>query len=297
MSKSKTELYVMYHAGCADGFGAAWAIHQHIGDRHRGGGRVRYLPRNYSDPVPETNPEAEVIIVDFYFPRSAMLALHERHGGRVTLLDHHESAMKELADQVPGCTFDLNESGASLAWKYAQKRWGPPMDTPELIHYLRDRDLWLWELPGSRQVSAAIESYPKDFEVWNGLNILALTAKGKPLVEYQDAAVKRIAAKTIFRDVLGYRVPTVNSANLTSEAGEALLEKYPEAPFAAIYSDVPGSEEGTAIQRWSLRSREGEFNVAELAAQIGGGGHAAAAGFTLPMIPAAIEAPRREEDE
>ena len=44
-----------------------------------------------------------------------------------------------------------------------------PSPFPGMDPYLEDRDLWRWKLPASRQVSAAIASYPFDFEVWNHL--------------------------------------------------------------------------------------------------------------------------------
>ena len=289
---SNTAVYVIYHADCADGFGAAWAIHRHIGDTDpEDGGRVRYLPRKHGGPPPETNPEAEVIIVDFSYPLATMQELHQRHQGRVTLLDHHRSSMLELDGQVPNCTFDMEESGATLAWEYAQQRWGTghknQRGMPELLAYVKDRDLWTWQLPMSRQVSAAIESYPKTFEAWDAFEVKNLMAKGIPLMEYQDEAVVRLVSKTIMRNVCGHTVPTVNSANLTSEAGEALLEKYPESPFAAIYADVPSGDDGELVQRWSLRSRPG-FDVSEVARQMGGGGHARASGFTVTLGRAPI---------
>ena len=41
-----SNIYVLYHAGCNDGFGAAWIAHKHLGDA-QDGRRVRYLPQSY----------------------------------------------------------------------------------------------------------------------------------------------------------------------------------------------------------------------------------------------------------
>ena len=64
----------------------------------------------------------------------------------------------------------------------------------------------------------------------------------------------------------------VNTPLLASEACEALLKRFPDAPFAAACHDR-GDQ-----RKWSLRSC-GEFDVSEVARSLGGGGHPHAAGF------------------
>ena len=81
-------------------------------------------------------------------------------------------------------------------------------------------------------------------------------------------------------------MPAVNSPILNSEIGEALLERFPEAPFVAIYSNA-----GDGEQRWSLRSRASEFDVSQLASQMGGGGHQPAAGFIQRFEPIRVSPP------
>ena len=66
----------------------------------------------------------------------------------------------------------------------------------------------------------------------------------------------------------------VNASANQSEVGHELLQRYPEAPFAAIYFDTADGK-----RKWSLRGR-GNVDVSALAKQFGGGGHHNAAGFT-----------------
>ena len=97
-----------------------------------------------------------VYIPDFSYNLETTTKLWHFHGGRVTLLDHHKSAMEELQGQLPGCYFDMNRSAAAIAWGYFK----PLERMPDLLAYVQDRDLWRWELPDSRAVNAAIEAAP-----------------------------------------------------------------------------------------------------------------------------------------
>ena len=137
---------------------------------------------------------------------------------------------------------------------------------------MEDRDLWKWELPNSPEVSAALESHPKDFSVWDQLDARELAREGKTILRHNRLQVERIVQHSALQDIVGWRVPAVNTPLLASEACEALLENFPGAPFAAAYADQRNR------RKWSLRS-SGEFDVTEVAQLMGGGGHHHAAGF------------------
>ena len=137
---------------------------------------------------------------------------------------------------------------------------------------MEDRDLWKWELPNSPEVSAALESHPKDFSVSDQLDAGELAREGNTILRHNRLQVERIVQHSALQDIVGWRVPAVNTPLLASEACEALLEKFPGAPFAAAYADQRNR------RKWSLRS-SGEFDVTEVAQLMGGGGHHHAAGF------------------
>ena len=172
-------VYVIYHDQCPDGFGAAWAAFQALGYTTGNGSPVHYIPSKYGQRPPEMDPEGMVYILDFSYNLETMSKLWHRHGGRVALLDHHKSATEELQGQLPGCHFDMNRSGAAIAWDYFK----PFERMPELLAYVQDRDLWRWELPDSRAVNAAIEAAPMDFEAWSKLEIEELRTQGQPVVD------------------------------------------------------------------------------------------------------------------
>ena len=263
-----TQTYVLYHASCPDGFGAAWAFHNHLGCRECGQA-VDYIPQSYGGEIPNLEPGSRVFILDFSYPKETVLELQRNHE-RVTLLDHHKTAAEDL-EGVPNCHIDQTHSGAFLAWQY----FNPAEVAPDLILYVQDRDLWQWELPHSREVSEAIASYPKTFADWDSFDVESLAQEGAALVRYMGIQVEELVGMATPMTVVNHQdIPTVNTPLMVSETCEALLEKYPDAPFSAAYS------ESNTQRRWSLRSRSREdVDVSEIAKQMGGGGHRNAAGF------------------
>lgn len=264
--------HILYHADCADGFGAAYAAWKVLGDR------AEYTPVQHGDPVPEIPSDARLAIVDFSYPRGTILELQARVHDLV-ILDHHITAQDEL-DGLPFATFDMHKSGARMAWEY----WHPGKELPDLLAYVEDKDLWLWKLDQSQEVTIALHSYPHDFAIWDSLKVEHLKLEGVALLRLQeklvDAAVNRARIETLF----GYDVPVVNAAIFCSEIANKLCKLHPECPFAAAYHDDKSGE-----RSWSLRS-VGEFDVSVLARQAGGGGHKNASGFhgNPPEISPAI---------
>lgn len=266
---------VLYHAHCADGFGAAYAAWKALGDS------AVYVPVQYGQPYP---PELdggvrELYLLDFSYPLETMKRL-QQVASQVAVIDHHASAeepLKEWNRSLPFCgrgschhvVFDLDQSGAVLAWEYFHH--GKPV--PELLFYVQDRDLWRWELPDSRAVSAGLRSRPMEFQEWDRLSVEELIPEGRAILRYQDEQVKAHTRNAALQDVGGYQVPVVNATTLMSEIGEALCQQFPDAPFSATYFV---RRDGKRV--WSLRSRNG-FDVSTVAKAKAGGGHKAAAGF------------------
>lgn len=271
--------YVLYHAHCPDGFGAAWAAWTRLGDD------ARYFPVSFDEALPEMDEGSRVVIADFSYPKDVLLELASKMN-EVVVLDHHRSAARNLSglpsleavergESALGVRFDMDKSGAVLAWEF----FHPQKAVPLLLRYVEDKDLWRFQLDDSRAVSAALSSYPKRFELWQGLRLDELKQEGKVLLRLLDRWVKRLVASAYWREVGGYRVPVVNTPMLGSDVGNRLCQTFPEAPFAACYSD---HDERT--RHWELRSI-GEFDVSEVAQGLGGGGHRNASGFSEKLDP------------
>lgn len=284
--------YVLYHANCADGFGAACAAHLRFNSK------AQYLPVAYGKPLPEMVDGAEVYILDFSYPRHVLVELAQRVS-KLVVLDHHETA-REALEGLPGAFFDMSKSGARLAWEYFHHG----TEAPELLRYVEDRDLWRWALPESRELSAALATYPQDFHVWlgwiyqaDGLEVLkqegrAILRAQRQLVERQCWNVRSglfnqicqwvelfggsniISREEEREGVRHWWAPVVNATCHVSEVGEYLLGKFPDAPFVGVYLD-----KADGSRMWSLRSRK-DFDCSVVAKAFGGGGHKQAAGFT-----------------
>jgi len=292
---------VLYHARCPDGRAAAYACWQQFG------GTADYLPVSYGQPLPDIPADHAVYIVDFSYPEPDLkrlvgerIAFGRSRQPCVTVLDHHASAQRELeslvAQGLPGLVihFDLEECGASLAWKYFASHGHLPdkaqdLDAwaaldeamPRFFHFVRDRDLWLWRLQDSKEVSMAYHVLDKSFrsidrfapamETPDGLR--DVVREGAAMLHYADTLIREQVIRAKRATIGGYTVPVVNATTLFSEVGEALCRQFPEAPFAAYYFD---REDGR--RQWGLQS-SGSFDCSVVAQQFGGGGHPGAAGF------------------
>lgn len=149
---------VLYHASCADGFGAAWAAWKYFGDN------ADYKPVSYGGEVPDVQGYKRVYLVDFSYPLNVINKMREGapYSDYVIIIDHHKSAQEMLKD-YPFAEFDMAHSGACLTWLYFHRA----VEVPQLIKTIEDRDLWLFKLPNTRELSAWIWSYPYDFELWS----------------------------------------------------------------------------------------------------------------------------------
>ena len=248
---------VLYHADCPDGFGAAFAAWKALGDG------ADYRGVSHGEPPPAVDGR-RVLVCDFAYDRETTIALAGR-AAELIVLDHHVSAQSELGD-LPFCHFDMQRSGAMMAWEHFHRE-----PAPELLRYVQDRDLWRNELPESEEVSAALRAWDFDFHTWDQLDMGELRAEGRALLAYQRRTVERVAAHASPVEIAGVKVPAVNSPVLQSELGDRLAQGQ---PFAAVWWQGAGE-----VARWSLRSTPEGMDVSEIAARYGGGGHRTAAGF------------------
>jgi len=261
----------IYHKNCQDGFVAALAVWMKYGD-------IRFIEAQYGDKAPSVKDDS-VIIVDFSYPRDVLEKM-KAEAAEMVVIDHHKTAQADLAG-LDYCIFNMEKSGAVLTWEYLF----PDKEIPKLFLYAQDRDLWKWEMPHSREVSAALRIQPKDFERWRhfcNVSVLdRLIPEGQAILAYQNQCVDSIAKSNEIPEIKinGYSVPIINCTHLLSETiGRLAVGK----PFAIGYFDTKDK------RIFSLRSAPDGVDVAEIAKQHGGGGHKHAAGFTRPKPDLAI---------
>jgi len=268
-----------FHAGCPDGFGAAWAVWRAWGSD------ARYVARGHEDAFDARSHEGEVLVfVDIAPPPEALAELSEL-AAQLVVLDHHVSAR----DRFAACggldasharrghriRFDLDHSGAVLAWTHFH-----PGDPPPLLLYVEDQDLWSWQLADSEAVNAAIGSYPRDFETWDDLAARPaadLAAEGLPILRANRQEVERSLQAAASVAIGERRAEAVNARTLRAQIGHALAERATFGlPWGVVYRI---SADRVDVSLYSI----GELDVAALAARYGGGGHRNAAGFNVSL--------------
>jgi oligoribonuclease NrnB/cAMP/cGMP phosphodiesterase (DHH superfamily) len=260
---------VIVHADCSDGFGAAWVFNKFF----KGEVDFHYAKHGTTPP---SIIGADVYIVDFCYDRNDMLLI-EALSKSLVVLDHHASAQKRCGD-LSFCTFDMNRSGAMMAWDYCF----PGQRAPALIHYIQDRDLWKWNLYETAAVCSYIDTFPWVFKEWDKLEQQLeettdyVVNTGRGILKFSELQVKMLAKRKFILNIGGHEVPTVNTATFRSEVCDVLLNE--TSPVSATYSF--NGEKYT----FSVRS-DGRVDVSELAGKYpGGGGHKNAAGFSIDRL-------------
>jgi len=257
---------VIYHADCTDGFGSAYSAWKLLGNR------AEYHACKHGTKPPDVKGK-NVVILDFSFDNKTtkkMIAESEN----LLVIDHHKSAMVELHD-ISNTIFDMNKSGATLAWEF----FHPGKEAPKFIQYITDRDLWRWELPYSKEFSAAFDMVPYDFEEFEKFEDDSVfddaVKRGSYILAYSKTVVKKVCEKASARKIDGKDVLVVNSSHWMSEIGARLA---PDCDFAVIwYYDHDDKR-----IKVSLRAFHDRIDVSEVSKKYKGGGHKKAAGFTLP---------------
>lgn len=254
-----------------DGFTAAWVFWKKYGED------ALYTARNYGEESCPTFPRGErVFVVDVSWSRAAMLEMSERAGeGGLTVLDHHKTAEENLRG-LDFATFDMERSGASLAWDYCF----PGKPRPWLVNYVEDRDLWHNKLEFTREVSAYLSTVWKGFPDWDAVyekGLLDARQKGAPIVNYIREYGEQMAEHAMRINVSGVETAIVNVPYLS--ISEVLAEVGADVPVAIGWFQL-----GNGKFQYSLRSQHGT-DVSRIAVEYGGGGHPGAAGFVSRNPP------------
>lgn len=309
---------ILYHADCLDGFGAAYAAWRRYENA------ATYRPMHHGEPWNMGDIAGhEVFILDFSFPPD-ILEQMAGIAGSVVQIDHHASALKDwaihLQDEAGASRFkhprlplqvrfDLDKSGARLAWEYFHPDTPPPL----ALRHIEDQDMWRFALPGTRPFCRALRLMPFDLEIWHQL-IVETPDDASP--RYRETMTQGMAIEIFFQREIerlaqgNLRMP----ARLRGEPVDALQAQRHGQPIVTIgdlsWLAIPGisvnanvlfaSELGNQLAEqsgsfgmvWqlagdgevkvSLRSQGKHLDVSVIATRYGGGGHPNAAGFRLP---------------
>lgn len=231
--KEFKKIVAITHDRCMDGNGAKYAIWKKFGDK------PLYLRGQYGRPLPEFEKDLDTLVIfaDFSVPsRSDLEALGEACG-HVLILDHHQTAREALE----GCNhprvevvFDMNKSGAVLAWEYLH----PDKDVPLLLEFVQDRDLWKFKFDETHAIHAALGTLKGKMKAWDHYSencwfenteqyvspeLEHLLKIGDVLLERdKDAVAAQVPENVRVVDFMGYKAGFLNNGNLVSEMGHAI---------------------------------------------------------------------------
>lgn len=251
-----------------------------------------YTPVQYNSPFPDIplDKDTEIYILDFSYDRDTLIDVH-RKVKKLVVLDHHKTAEAALKD-LPFAHFDMEKSGATLAWEY----FHPGKDTPDLVKYVEDRDLWRFKLPGTRSLFESLithgalstelttkdNTFSKYIDKSYGKGEFnGLIKEGEILEKYRNNQIKPLSEpsskKVLLTSFQDKTVGVFNTTHFISESGSEVYNNL-EVDFSMSYFILP---DGNWV--FSLRSKVGGVDVSAICKQYGGGGHHNAAGFSLPF--------------
>ncbi len=267
--------------GDPDGFGCAYAAYKKFGED------ADYYEVEHGQDLPVIAFTYEnVYIFDLCFDWETMEEL--THSTRdYVVIDHHPSAQETVEgldlNPVP---FDTSRAACVQVWEYF---FPEAQDTPKILQYVADRDVWKFELPYSEEMNSFIYLHPRTIMDWDYVeselqhNFQECITIGQALYTQKGVIAKEMADRNDFVRASHFTgnpldhgdVPVAAAPAIWSEVGHELLNMYPDAPFACTYFDFEGR------RKYSLRSEDHRMDVGAIAKRLGGGGHRNAAGFSV----------------
>jgi uncharacterized protein len=265
---------VIYHANCPDGSTAAALFYTKFGLE------ALYLPCSHGDGLPgeivefTNKKQTTLYIVDFSFSAEVLQHL-KLEFKELIVLDHHISA-REAVLSVSG-TFDNTKSGASLTYDYLFGGVPPNFVTLiEIIDLHKDGNKDLEDMTAYiNSIDYSIASYVELLNTFDSKYDTYLS-EGKAINRYVTVLEDMLTRSFDIVEFEGLRMSAVNMAfdiNTKSRVLAKLYEIMP--PLAMSYRHKGGS--------WAISLRSnGAVDVSLIAAKYGGGGHAGAAGLSIP---------------
>ena len=272
---------IVYHRSCPDGFCAAFIAHKRYPE-------AKLLARDHGLEPPYAEVKGkDVLVVDFSWRTREQNIEMASCTRSFRILDHHKTAQETLQG-LDFVTFDMNRSGAGLAWDYlfGKDSINALMDyqglpRPWWVNYVEDRDLWRKQLPQTDEVNAYIMTLPYEIQAWEGLTSMKTheeaAFKGQGALAHIKHYVREALPHGQKGTLSGYPVLIINALymNISEVAGE--LAKLCDGIGIGYF------ERGDGVMQFSLRSRN-DVDVSAIAKELGGGGHKNAAGFQVSVF-------------
>lgn len=264
----KEKILCFFHANCVDGAASAAVIRKKYPE-------AKLYPMNYGEPIRAAIKNRKLFIVDFSFEENVLKALKAK-AKEIYWYDHHKTAVPTQKSLGWG-VMDLDECGATLTWKQEF----PDKPLPKILEYVRDKDLYTWKLPDSREISMHLRhlsgitnpsspTWERLLKPMKSAEWKQMIHEGKLALEFQKKTLQQGLKNAFAINFHGHKTLVVNWNLEASDMGEYIYtEKGYEIALMFYYT---GKE-------WNFSLRSDRVDVSEIAKQYGGGGHPGASGF------------------
>lgn len=229
--------------------------------------------------------DTTLFVVDVSFPKDVMLDL-ESKVFQFVWIDHHISAMKDMAGHSISGIQNTEDSACKLAWEYF---YGED-NTPPVIDLLSIYDSWkraivgeeMWNevvMPFQYRMRGLVSS-PEDlipYLAYEEENLDRIIDDGKTILKYVKNQNKKDVEGAFERIIDGHRAICMNTVNFNSMAFEDIWD---ENKYDIM---VPFRFDG---EKWafSFYTDKTGIDCSRIAKKFGGGGHMKAAGCTVKTM-------------
>lgn len=303
--------YVIFHKGCFDGF-TSFIILNNTNTINKNAIIFPDVPSAKHPPSQIDNKN--IIIMDVAYKYEVLKAICER-AKSVTFIDHHVTIHDDViklkndldndesnntSNMKIKIIYDESECGASLTWKYFNKRKQMPL----FARYIKDNDIGAWKLKHTHKFIAGLQtqfdtSLSRDnIENWNTLfhfdSVKKIIKKGKIYWEYIDHlldtnskkySMEAFPSEKIYEEYTSYfskpgefKVAVICGSGCPSSSllGLKIMETV-NCDFALMWSLHMDRKE------YVIAFRSKKVDVGKIAQMFGGGGHKLASACSIPI--------------
>jgi nanoRNase/pAp phosphatase (c-di-AMP/oligoRNAs hydrolase) len=292
-------IYAIYHNHCLDGIASAFAFSVWYDEQARKARldgllrmpQVKYLPGVYGEPFPvnvnKLTADDVIYLLDFSAKADVINEL-TKIVSRVTIIDHHVGVFMEMTELVKENSkveyiYSDKDAGCTLTWKTLM----PKKAVPTSLKLIADRDLWLFKHKNTKPFCEGL--YANELSIGLIANATyqdhvfdKLIEEGKAIIAYKENLHQALAKNenwvilSLF-DGIGKR--NIVGINAPMQFASELAQTYLENQTVGALNDPEVVCIFQVLQdkvKLSFRSNTG--HALAYAKELGGGGHANAAG-------------------
>ena len=289
--------YIIYHDNCFDGFTGFYLF---MKTNKWNKNPIVYPDYPSSTKIPPNITGKNIIIIDVAYSANIVKQIADE-ANMILFIDHHVSIADDIQNlKLPPpheIVYDINESGASLVWKYFFKN--KPM--PTFVKHIRDNDIGLWEMEHTFDFMVYIEmNLPTnpDFaslKQWDALldekYLDKIIARGSIYNEYKTHLIEYNANRhtivqfpskkftnknsSVLNKIGQYKVAVINNGcPSASLIGKYIVENF-VCDFCIIWNY------NVKKKKYIISMRSKKADVGTIAKELGGGGHKFASAFSF----------------